>query len=363
MAKLDALRPHAGGAQREAAERLGRQQTTPLVWAGMGVLYIIWGSTYLAIRVAIETVPPFLMGSVRFLIAGGLLYLWSLRGSGPGDRPGRTQWGAAAIVGGALLLGGNGGVVWAEQHVASGIVALLVATVPLWIAVIDKLVFGQRLSWPVLVGLALGLLGLVLLVGVPRSVPIHLVGAVVVVVAALSWAAGSLYSRGAPLPKRPVMATGMEMLAGGALLGVVALATGEVTEFRFEDLSLASALATAYLIVFGSMVAFTTYIWLLGATRTSVVSTYAYVNPVVAVFLGAVILDERITAVTVVAGGIIVLAVALIVTARGTGRAEDPSQLTEPPPPTPPSDAPPPTGDRQSDPPARSALPGRGAGE
>ena len=360
MAKLDAFRPHAGGAQREAAARLGREQTTPLVWVGMGVLYIIWGSTYLAIRVAIETVPPFLMASVRFLIAGGLLYLWSLRGSGAGERPGRRQWGAAAIVGGALLLGGNGGVVWAEQRVASGIVALLVATVPLWIAVIDRFVFGQRLSWPALVGLALGLLGLGLLVGVPRSVPIDMVGALVVVAAALSWAAGSLYSRGAPLPKRPVMATGMEMLAGGVLLGVVALATGEAAEFRLEDLSLASGVALAYLIVFGSMVAFTTYIWLLGATRTSIVSTYAYVNPVVAVLLGAVFVDERITAITVIAGGIIVLAVALIVTARGAGSAEETPQRAEPPPPT---DAPPPTGDRQVEAPKGSALPGRGAGE
>ena len=288
----------------------------PLIWLSLSILYVVWGSTYLAIRVAIDSLPPLLMASFRFLVAGALLFAWSIRFRDRGqERLGRRQWMAAFIVGGALLLGGNGGVVWAEGRVASGVVALLVATVPLWVALLDRLAFGHRLARRAVFGLFLGLGGLALLVGLPRSTRIDLLGAAVTVLAALSWAAGSLYSRGAPLPRSPFVATGMQMIAGGAMLGLVGLATGELDRVDPSSFTASSLFALGYLIVMGSLVAFTAYVWLLRVAPMSMVSTYAYVNPLVAVLLGWWLLGERITPATLVAGVVIVLAVALIVSA------------------------------------------------
>lgn len=303
------------------------------VWLALGTVYVVWGSTYLAIRIAVRTLPPFLMASIRYLVAGALLYAWSIRrGDRRGDRPGAGQWLAAGVVGGLMLLGGNGVVSWAEQRVPSGLAALLVAAVPLWMAVFDRVWFRARLSWQVATGLVLGFGGIALLVGGPGG---HgdLLGTMALVGAAASWAIGSLYSRSAPLPRRSLVGTGMESLMGGALLGVVGLATGEAARFHPGAVSAASWLALAYLVVMGTIVAFSAYAWVLRNARTSLVSTYAYVNPAVAVALGWLILGEPLSGRTLIGGAVIVGAVALIVTGhrsreRGSGvdePAEGPS--------------------------------------
>jgi drug/metabolite transporter (DMT)-like permease len=290
---------------------------TNAVWAALVTVWIVWGSTYLAIRVAVRTIPPLMMGSIRFLLAGGILYVLAVRrGDREGDRPTAEHWRSAFIIGTALLLGGNGLVSWAEQRVPSGVAALLIATVPLWLAIGDRLRYGSRLSWQTILGLAVGFSGLVFLVGQSGEGRIDSLGAAALVGASIFWAGGSLYSRGAPLPGRPLVGTGMEMLAGGLVMAVVSLATGELGRLDLDSVSGQSLLGLAYLIVFGSWVGFTAYIWLLRNTRTSLVGTYAYVNPVVAVLLGWALLNETITVRTLLAGGVIVIGVALIVTAR-----------------------------------------------
>jgi drug/metabolite transporter (DMT)-like permease len=299
-------------------------------WAALGTVYVVWGSTYLAIRVAIETLPPFLMAATRFLVAGSLLFAFSARRGGHArDRIGPAQWRAAAIVGGALLLGGNGGVVWAEHRIASGAAALLVAMLPLWMAILDRVCFGRRLSRRGVLGLGLGFCGLVLLVGHDGgrvdSGGVDPLGAAVCMLASFSWAAGSVYARTASLPHRPLVATAMEMLAGGFLLTLVGLAAGEAGRVRLDAFSTRSVLALAYLIVFGSLLAFSAYVWLLHRAPLPLVATYAYVNPVVAVVLGWLLLDEPITPRMIVAGSIIVVAVALI-----AGAAPPPVEEDEP---------------------------------
>lgn len=302
------------------------------VWMALAVLYFVWGSTYLAIKFGIESIPPLLMAGVRFLVAGGLLYAVAVRrGDVAGDRPGFLQWRAAAIVGGALLFGGNGGVVWAEHRgVPTGVVALIVATVPLWMALIDRVVNGQRLPRLVVVGLVLGFFGLALLVGRADG-RIDPLGTGLVVAASLSWAAGSVYARRAPLPPRALLAAGMEMLCGGVLLTVAGVASGEIPDLDLGAITMRSALGLAYLIVFGSVLAFSAYAWLLGHARLSLASTYAYVNPVVAVFLGWAVLSERVTGRTLVASTVILAAVALIVTGRVRPEPVPPSPADGPP--------------------------------
>jgi drug/metabolite transporter (DMT)-like permease len=313
------------------AERVARMRSAPAsitdphhpsqlrVWLALGSIYVIWGSTYLAIRKTILTIPPLLSASIRFLVAGGILYVLARRGGDRDlDRPDARQWWAAAVIGGLLLLGGNGGVVWAEQHVATGVVALVIAMVPIWMALLDRVVFGRRLPALAVAGLVLGFGGLILLVGGPGEGRLDLAGIVVSVLASLSWAAGSLYARGAPLPRRPLVGTAMQMMAGGALLGVAGLATGELADFHPTHFSAESVLGLAYLVVFGSWIGFVAYAWLLRNAPTSLVSTYAYVNPVIAVFLGWLFLDEVIRTRTLAAAAIIVVAVALIIWARRT---------------------------------------------
>jgi drug/metabolite transporter (DMT)-like permease len=279
------------------------------VWAGLLVVYVVWGSTYLAIRIALETLPPFLMAAARFLVAGGVLWAWSMRESG--ERPGAAEWRAATIVGAALLLGGNGGVVWAERTIPSGVAALLVAVLPLWMALLARIFYGERLSRRALAGLPLGFAGIVLLVG-PVGGDVDPAGAIVCTLASLAWASGSLYARRARLPHRGVLSTAMQMLAGGACLAVAGAATGELGRLHPSAFSAASVGALAYLIVMGSLVAFTTYGWLLHNAPTPLVATYAYVNPVVAVALGWALAGEALTPRMVLAGGVIVAAVALI---------------------------------------------------
>jgi drug/metabolite transporter (DMT)-like permease len=283
------------------------------VWAALAVVYVVWGSTYLGILYAIDTIPVFLSMGIRFVLAGGLLYAWAVRrGDVLGDRIGWRQWAAAVLVGGLLFVGGNSLVAWSETRVDTGVAALLIAAVPLWMALFDRAANGQRLSRSTLIGLLVGFAGVALLAWPSGPSRINALGAVALLVSGAAWAAGSLIARGSPLPRRPLVSSGMQMLAGGMLLMLVAGASGELTEVG--HVSLRSVLAMVYLIVFGSWLAFSTYSWLLQVAPTSVVSTYAYVNPVVAVFLGWVVLSEPLSVRTVVAGAVILGAVALIVT-------------------------------------------------
>lgn len=288
-----------------------------LIWLALGAVYVIWGSTYTAIREAVLTLPPLFMASVRFLVAGGVLYAWAIRrGDRQGDRPGWPEWRSAFIVGCLLLLVGNGGVVLAERSVPSGIAALVIATIPLWMAVIDRMFFGQRLAPQAIAGLVLGFAGLAVLVGGTGRGRLDPVGMAILLTAAVGWSIGSMYSRNARLPARPLVATAMEMLAGGVSLAIAGAVHGELGRIHPERFSTASLLGLAYLIVFGSWVAFSAYIWLLRSAPISLVSTYAYVNPVVAALLGWLLLSEWITARTLVAGAVILVAVALILSAR-----------------------------------------------
>lgn len=311
--------------------------------ASFAALYLIWGSTYLFIRFADETIPPFLMAGTRFAIAGAVLYTWTrMRGA---KRPGRKYWKSALVVGLLLLVGGNGGVVWAEQVLPSSVTALLISTVPLWIVLLDWLRPGGTVpALPTVGGLLLGFAGVALLVtgetaagtGAPGGVSSAPLYALIVVLAAVSWAVGSLYSRSAKMPPVPLLGTGMEMLAGGAVLLVLGAATGELGQVHLQAVSLRSALALLYLIVFGSLIAFTAYIWLLRNAPVARVATYAYVNPVVAVFLGWAFDHEQLSARTLLAAAVIVGGVVVITTFRSPVRAATEKAAAEAPPmPTP----------------------------
>jgi len=292
------------------------------VIAAFAAVYLIWGSTYLAIRFAIETLPPFLMAGVRFLIAGTIIFAWArLRGA---ERPEAAHWKAAAVTGTLLLMGGNGAVVWAEQHVPSGVAALVIAVTPCWMVLLDWLrPRGTAPTAPIVAGLVLGLAGIALLVG-PESFMggerIDPLGTAVLVLGSLSWASGSIYSRHSPAPRTPLLATGIQMLCGGSVLVVAGMLTGEMARVELSSVSLRSVLALAYLIVMGAIVGYSAYIWLLRASTPARVSTYAYVNPVVAVLLGWLLADEALTGRMGVAAGVIVAGVALI-TLSGPRRA------------------------------------------
>ena len=306
-------------------QRAGAGATRPgvRIWLALGTIYIVWGSTYLGIKYAIDTIPPFLMGSLRFLVAGGVLYLLAIRSSDTrGDRVGARQWMAALLIGGALLVGGNGGVILAEQYAPTGVVALLVATAPLWMAIIDRVVFGRRLPVLVIVGLLIGFGGVAFLIGSPGAGHINLFGAALALAAPVCWASGSVFTRHVKLPKRPLVTAGMEMLWAGLVFAVASVVTGELGRLHWQHVSTTSIVALLYLIVLGSLVGFSAYVWLLRSAPLSLVSTYAYVNPVVAVILGGIFLGEAITARLVIAGGIIVLAVALIVVARSRAASQ-----------------------------------------
>ena len=306
-------------------QRAGAGATRPgvRIWLALGTVYILWGSTYLGIKYAIDTIPPLLMGSLRFLVAGGVLYLLAVRsGDTRGDRVGARQWMAALLIGGALLVGGNGGVILAEQYAPTGVVALLVATAPLWMAIIDRVVFGRRLPVLVIVGLLIGFGGVAFLIGSPGAGHINLFGAALALAAPVCWASGSVFTRHVKLPVRPLVAASMEMLWAALVFGLASILTGELGRLHWQHVSTTSIVALLYLIVFGSLIGFSAYVWLLRSAPLSLVSTYAYVNPVVAVILGGIFLGEAINARLVIAGGIIVLAVALIVVARSRAASQ-----------------------------------------
>lgn len=279
-------------------------------------VYLIWGSTYLAIRFAVATIPPFLMGGARFVTSGLILYAWARARGAP--RPNATQWRAACLTGVLLLVCGNGAVLWAEQHVASGIVALIVAIVPLWMVLLDWLrPRGTRPRAPVFAGLVLGLAGLALLIGPDAlahggSAGVETWALLVPVLGSLFWALGSIVTRYAARPASSAMATGMQMLAGGAVFFVVAALTLEPRHFAMHAVARSSAIGLLYLVTFGSLIGFTAYTYLLHATTPAKVSTYAYVNPIVAVILGWAIAGEPITSRTLLAAAVILAGVATI---------------------------------------------------
>ena len=291
--------------------------------AAFAAVYIIWGSTYLAIRYAVQTIPPFLMAGTRFAISGAALYAWARFREA--ERPTRAQWKAVSVVGLLMLFGGNGAVVWAEQRVPSGIAALLVAIVPVWMVLLDwARPQGKRPSAAVFIGLALGLAGLVLLVG-PGALAAHggvdTLGSLVLVAGSLFWASGSVYSRYGAHPRSAILTTGMQMLAGAAAFLLAAVLTGELHDFHPTAVSPASAIGLAYLVTFGSLIGFTAYVYLLRATTPAKASTYAYVNPVVAVLLGWAVAGEPVTARTLMAAAVILAGVAIITRPGRSGRA------------------------------------------
>ena len=275
-------------------------------------VYVCWGMTYLAMRVAVIDLPPHLMSGTRFVVAGLLLYAWArLRGD---PAPTRQHWRSAAVIGGFLLLGGNASVAWAEQRVPSGLAAVLIAVAPIWMVGLEWARGAPRPGKHVIAGLLLGLVGVGLLVSARGSADssVDPLGAAVLILASASWAWGSVISKSAALPESPFVATSMEMIAGGVLLLLTAVVAGQFKGFDPRHVSLQAALAWGYLVVFGSLVGFTAYIWLLGVTSIAKAGTYAYVNPIVAVLLGWAILHEPVTARMLLAAGIILVGVALV---------------------------------------------------
>ena len=308
-----------------------RPSASPLaVWAGIVVLYVVWGSTYLGIKLAVDTIPPFVMAALRFVPAGALLAgAIALRHRGMMRRPTARELRDTAIVGGFLMLGGMGLVAWGEQTVPSGIAALLIGLMPAWLAVFARIFLGERLPALATVGLAVGLVGVAILAwpagGVGQLDP---AGLAALIASPVFWAAGSLYSaRRAVMPEPALFATGMQMVLGGLILAVASVATGELSGFDWGTVSTTSWLGVLYLLVIGSLVGYTTYAWLLTVAPLPRIATYAYVNPVVAVFLGWLLLDEPLTARTAVAAVVIVVAVVLIVTARGRAARPLPDRI------------------------------------
>jgi drug/metabolite transporter (DMT)-like permease len=285
-----------------------------LVWLCLGIVYVVWGSTYLAIRVAVETMPPLLMGAARFTTAGLLLYAVArARGAGSARSLSRAQIGACWIVGSLLAAGGNGVVNVAEQYIPSSLAALVISSVPLWVVVMRR-VTGESIPRLTLVSVAIGFGGVALLllpggathVGKP-------IGFVLVLLAAFSWALGSFTSRRLPLPPNALLSTALQMFGGGITLLVAGLALGETSDVHPDRFSTDSLLAFAYLILIGSLVAYTAYVWLLQNAPISKVATYAYVNPVIAILLGWAILSENVTAPMLIGAAVIVCSVAATV--------------------------------------------------
>jgi len=285
------------------------------IWLALLSLYIVWGSTYLAIHFAVETIPPFLSAGVRFLVSGMILLVW--RYSVGDALPTKRQWRSTTIIGILLLLGGNGLLSFAEQQVPSSIAALIIGSVPMWLVMIEALrPGGVKPNWQVILGLLIGFGGIFLLVGptelTGNTQSLNSLGIGVLLLASFLWSVGSIYSRSADLPSSSLMATGAEMLAGGMVIVAFSGLIGEWNGFDITRVSTRSWLGLLYLITFGSLIGFVSYIWLLKNAPVSLVATYAYVNPLVAVFLGAWLADEIINARILVAGLIIIGSVALI---------------------------------------------------
>ncbi len=284
------------------------------VWTALLIVYVVWGSTYLAISVVVETMPSLLTAGVRHLIAGAILFILLLITRGARSlRLTRSEWLGAGFVGLALLLGGNGLVVVAERDVPSGLTALIIASVPLFVVILRR-IFGERVALGTYAGVAVGFAGVAVLI-IPRGISgsVSMVGMLLLIGASLSWAIGSYFSRRVTLPRDPLASTGTQMLVGGTGLLVAGTLTGEPALVHVESFSTASVVALLYLIVFGSVIAYTAYTWLLQNASVSRVSTYAYVNPLVAIVLGSALLNEPVDALIVVGAAMIVVAVSVVV--------------------------------------------------
>ena len=294
-----------------------RDTSNVLIWTALSAVYLIWGSTYLAIRFTVETTPPFLSAAARFIVSGAVLYLWRRL---CGDRtPSQPEWRSATVIGLFLLVGGNGAVVWAARYIPSSLAALLVATCPLWMLLFDFLRPGGEKPGPrALTGIIIGFCGAVLLIGwsANGTTPNSFIGAIVVVLGSLFWAAGSIYGKTAQLPSSPLLITGMEMLTGGAALLIIALVVDEVGTFEFAKVSSRSAVGWIYLTVIGP-IAFVAYAWLLRNAPIPLVSTYSYVNPLVAIILGYFLGKEILAMRVLLAAGLIIGSVVLV-SARNT---------------------------------------------
>jgi drug/metabolite transporter (DMT)-like permease len=292
---------------------------TILLLAAFAAVYIFWGSTYLAIKYAIETLPPFLMAGARFVFAGSILMIWA-RFSKDYEKPKAAHWKTSFIVGTLLLLGGNGGVVFAEYYISSSLAALLVATEPFWIVLLSWLwLKGARPNLKAVLGIAVGFFGVWLLINgqntsgaAAGSGSMQLISTIIIIASAFSWATGSIYGLRSPVPKSALQTAGMQMFAGGLVLLVVSLIAGEWSNFSISQVSANSWLGLVYLIIFGSLVGFTAYSWLLKNAQPALVATYAYVNPIIAVFLGWLIAGESFTGQMLVGAGVIVSSVVLI---------------------------------------------------
>jgi drug/metabolite transporter (DMT)-like permease len=288
-------------------------RTAHLVLA-FAAIYLIWGSTYLAIRYAIETIPPLLMMGLRHLTAGLVLYAWvRLRGT---PAPLRKYWKPAIIAGALFFLGGHGTLAWAEQQVPSGLAALLCATLPLWIVLLTRITGQKRnLEWSVMSGVLLGFLGVALLIG-PAALHgdsgISLLGFAMALLGALLWAVGTIYTQHVELPASASLSAAMQMIAGGATLCVTSMFAGESGRVHLAAITAKSVLSLAYLTMFGSLIAFSAFTWLHKVSSPTKNSTYAYVNPVVAVFLGWFLAGEAIGARTLLATSVILAGVALV---------------------------------------------------
>lgn len=314
---------------------MSKRPVSPLaIWIGIVTLWVVWGSTYLAIRVAVGSLPPFLMAGMRFVTAGAVLVplVWAF-GRGSVRLPNRREALDAAIVGAFLLIGGMGVVSWSETMVPSGVAALLVALMPMWLGIFARVIFGERMARGAVVGTIVGLAGVALLVGPTiAGGGAEAPGLIALLFSPMAWALGSLYAaRRAVLPKPALMASGTEMLLGGLLLLVVAGVTGEFAGFSPAAVSGGAWLGLLYLITVGSLVGFVTFAWLVGVAPLARVTTYAYVNPMVAVILGALILGEPLDPRTVLAAAVIIAGVVLIVSGTRAARpAQEPVAGPEP---------------------------------
>jgi drug/metabolite transporter (DMT)-like permease len=318
-----------------AVRRIQHAPSRTHIVLAFAAIYLIWGSTYLGIRYAVETVPPLLMMSVRHLTAGILTYAWARRRGAP--RPRAEHWVYATVLGAALFLGGHGILAWAEQEIPSGLAALLCATLPLWTVLLSWILrTEQNMSLKAWAGILLGFAGVALLIGpdgFAQHRTLNLLGAAGAVFSAFLWAVGTLYSKRVRLPDSTALSAAMQMIAGGVLLLLTGIGTGEARSLHLASISIRSALALGYLIVFGSIVAFTAFTWLVTVTTPSLVSTYAYVNPVIAVFLGWALAGEKLGVRILAATVIIVISVILVSTRKeqvissGVGRHCEPEAL------------------------------------
>lgn len=292
----------------------GRRGGVP---AALAVVYLVWGSTYLALRVGVQHLPPLTLSAARFLSAGLLLYGWCawqrrrrpLEGWQP---PTWRHWRSSAILGLALPAAGTGGATWAEQKLPSGITALLLASIPLWLIIASRLTLRERITRWAACGLVLGLAGIAVLANPFTGGTADPIATAVALAGAVCWGCGSVYAKRAPHPSQPLLGSGMQMICAGAALAVLAAATGEFGRIHVSSLLSASGVALGYLTIFGSILAYSTYEWLIRHAPGKLAGTYAFVNPVVAVLLGWWLLGEQFTSRTLAATVVIITGVAII---------------------------------------------------